>query len=105
MAPAIARLAILLFERGQLRPHGEKHAHQIDIDDLARHIEGRLGQKHQIVNDTGIVDSNIQPAEPRKCPVDQPFGKLRLADVPGAGLAFALKFGCKRLKPICVEIA
>ncbi len=66
---------------------------------------GVSGRKHQIVDHTGIVDRNIDPAEPRQGPFHKPFGKLRVADVSGAGLALAAQSGCQRLKRIGIEIA
>ncbi len=61
--------------------HGEG-AEDVDVEDLARPLEGRVEQRHAGEVERGVVDEDVERAEALERGLHRPVGRGRIGHVP-----------------------
>ena len=79
----LARLDLLPPVRGGPAGRAERPL-EVDLDDGVPLLLGHVRQ-HPVAQDAGVVDHDVQVAEPLDCGVDQPLGALPGRDVVAVG--------------------
>ena len=83
MAPPLPSDFELPLHLRDLVLHGIEDAEQVDLQHPARLVGGDLRQAHEALDDAGIVDGDIQPAEFLRRQFHQILGQFFIGDVAG----------------------
>lgn len=72
-------------QRGNLRLGSKKGARQVHRDYCVPIVEGHLGGRLHVTDNTGIVEGAVEPAERVLREFNEGFGVIRVADIPRHG--------------------
>ena len=104
MAPPLPCLPVLPLHLRQLVFHGVEDAHQVDVDDAPGLVRRHLRQPDEALRDAGIVDGDVEAAEPLHRKRDQPFRQRFLGNVAGQHGALDRQRRRELLQPAGVDV-